>query len=56
MGAHGERCGSAAIQDWLWRTRRKELPGYQRSELDSRDMPHAPTHTCIFCNTDHNRL
>jgi hypothetical protein len=22
--AHGERCGSAAIQDWLWRTRRKE--------------------------------
>ena len=22
--AHGERCGSVAIQDWLWRTRRKE--------------------------------
>jgi hypothetical protein len=22
--AHGERCGSAVIQDWLWRTRRKE--------------------------------
>lgn len=22
--AHGERCGSAVVQDWLWRTRRKE--------------------------------